>query len=55
MTAYQFLRHEKYDDGVVVRILLDRPETRNAQNRGLLVQLDDAFLAERRRTIASKS
>ena len=43
MTAYQFLRHEKYDDGVVVRILLDRPETRNAQNRGLLVELDDAF------------
>jgi enoyl-CoA hydratase len=26
-----------------VRIVLDRPETRNAQSRGLLVELDDAF------------
>jgi enoyl-CoA hydratase len=43
VTAYQFLRYEEYDDGVVVRILLDRPETRNAQNRGLLIELDDAF------------
>jgi len=31
------------DDGRIVRILLDRPDTRNAQNRGLLVELDDAF------------
>ena len=28
----------------IVRILLDRPEARNAQNRGLLVELDEAFL-----------
>ena len=27
-----------------MRILLDRPDARNAQNRGLLVELDDAFL-----------
>jgi len=28
-----------------VRILLDRPDSRNAQNRGLLVELNDAFIA----------
>jgi len=28
-----------------VRICLDRPEARNAQNRGMLVELNDAFLA----------
>ena len=27
-----------------MRILLDRPDARNAQNRGLLVELDEAFL-----------
>jgi len=43
MTAYQFLRYEEYDEGAIVRILLNRPETRNAQNRGLLVELADAF------------
>jgi enoyl-CoA hydratase len=41
---YKFLRHETHDDGRIVRILLNRPEARNAQNRGLLVELDDAFL-----------
>jgi enoyl-CoA hydratase len=40
---YQFVTYEKLGDGRVVRILLNRPETRNAQNRGLLVELDDAF------------
>ena len=30
--------------GAIVRILLDRPDARNAQNRGLLVELDEAFL-----------
>jgi len=43
MTAYQFLSYEEYDEGAIVRILLNRPETRNAQNRGLLVELADAF------------
>ena len=32
------------DDGRIARITLNRPKTRNAQNRGLLVELDDAFL-----------
>src|SRR5690349_3258986 len=43
MTDYQFLRWETYDDGQIVRISLNRPEQRNAQNRGMLVELDDAF------------
>ncbi len=41
---YGFLQYETYDDGAIVRILLDRPDARNAQNRGLLVELDHAFL-----------
>ena len=44
MADYQFLQYETHDDGAIVRILLDRPDARNAQNRGLLVELDDAFL-----------
>ena len=44
MADYQYLRYEQYDDGAIVRILLDRPDTRNAQNRGLLVELDEALL-----------
>lgn len=44
MTEYSFIRYETVDDGKIVRITLDRPETRNAQNRGLLVELHDAFL-----------
>lgn len=45
MPEYDFLRYESFDDGAIVRILLDRPEARNAQNRGLLVELDAAFRA----------
>ncbi len=44
MADYKFLQYETFDDGAIVRILLDRPEARNAQNRGLLVELDEAFL-----------
>ena len=44
MADYQFLQYETHDNGAIVRILLDRPEARNAQNRGLLVELDDAFM-----------
>jgi enoyl-CoA hydratase len=43
MPDYDYLQYEEHDDGKIVRILLDRPDTRNAQNRGLLVELDDAF------------
>ena len=44
MSDYEYLRYEVHDDGAIVRILLDRPGARNAQNRGLLVELDQAFL-----------
>src|ERR1700676_2910727 len=40
----KYVTYEELDDGAIVRILLNRPETRNAQNRGLLVELDEAFL-----------
>lgn len=43
MSDYQFVKYETLDEGRVVRILLNRPEARNAQNRGMLVELDDAF------------
>jgi len=47
MPDFKFLQYEEHDEGRIVRILLDRPDTRNAQNRGLLVELDEAFtLAE---------
>src|SRR5437879_10545211 len=45
MPEYQFLKYETHDEGRVVRILLNRPEVRNAQNRGMLVELDEAFLS----------
>jgi len=44
MADYRYIRYETLDDGVIARITLDRPRTRNAQNRGLLVELGDAFL-----------
>jgi enoyl-CoA hydratase len=40
---YKYIQYEQLEAGRVVRIMLDRPDTRNAQNRGLLVELDDAF------------
>ncbi|MDW5595790.1 enoyl-CoA hydratase [Conexibacter stalactiti] len=43
MSDYRYLRYEPLDDGAIVRIVLDRPRTRNAQSRGLLVELDAAF------------
>jgi enoyl-CoA hydratase len=44
MPEYKYVSFETLDDGRIARILLNRPETRNAQNRGLLVELDEAFL-----------
>jgi enoyl-CoA hydratase len=43
MTEYKYVTYEELEGGEIVRILLNRPETRNAQNRGLLVDLDDAM------------
>jgi enoyl-CoA hydratase len=41
---YRFVTYEKLDEGRIARILLNRPEARNAQNRGMLIELDQAFL-----------
>ena len=40
----EFVTYETLDEGRIARIMLNRPEARNAQNRGLLVELDEAFL-----------
>jgi enoyl-CoA hydratase len=45
MAEYQFVTYETLDDGRIARIMLNRPEARNAQNRGMLTELHDAFLA----------
>lgn len=44
MPDYKYLTYEAVDEGTIVRIMLNRPEARNAQNRGMLVELNDAFL-----------
>jgi len=44
MPEYRHVLYEPIDDGRVVRIMLNRPEARNAQHRGLLVDLHDAFM-----------
>src|SRR5271169_5795391 len=44
MTNYKYLIYETLDDGQIARIMLNRPDARNAQNRGMLVELNDAFL-----------
>ena len=44
MSSYKYLKVDSKDDGKIARIFLNRPEARNAQNRGLLVELGDAFL-----------
>jgi enoyl-CoA hydratase len=41
---YRFVNYESFDDGTIVRIMLNRPETRNAQHRSMLVELNEAFL-----------
>jgi enoyl-CoA hydratase len=48
VTVYRFISYETIDDGTIARIILNRPESRNAQSRGLLVELDEAFLAAER-------
>ncbi len=44
MPDYHFVRYETVADGTIARVMLNRPEARNAQNRGMLVELNDAFL-----------
>ncbi|HEX7322557.1 MAG TPA: enoyl-CoA hydratase [Mycobacterium sp.] len=43
MTSLDLVDYETLDDGRIARIWLNRPEQHNAQNRTLLVQLDEAF------------
>jgi enoyl-CoA hydratase len=43
--GYRYLVVDRFDEGAITRITLDRPRSRNAQNRGLLEELGDAFLA----------
>jgi enoyl-CoA hydratase len=45
MTQYEFLEYEQLDDGAIAVITLNRPRQRNAQNRGLIVELGQAFQA----------
>ena len=44
VSDYKFVEVESFDNGEIVRIMLNRPEARNAQSRGMLVELNDAFL-----------
>jgi len=39
----KYVTYEELDGGTIARIMLNRPKTRNAQHRGLLVELDEAF------------
>jgi enoyl-CoA hydratase len=49
---YRYILTETFDEGTIVRITLNRPEARNAQNREMLVELGDAFeQAERDDTV----
>jgi len=41
--SYDHIEFETLAEGRVARITLNRPKARNAQNRGMLVELDDAF------------
>jgi len=45
MADYRFVTYETFDEGTIARIMLNRPDQRNAQQRGLLVELNEAFLA----------
>jgi len=44
MGEYKYVTYELLDEGTIARIMLNRPEQRNAQHRGLLVDLHNAFL-----------
>jgi enoyl-CoA hydratase len=44
VSSDSYITYETLDEGRIARIMLNRPEARNAQNRGLLVELNEAFL-----------
>jgi enoyl-CoA hydratase len=41
---HKYIGYETFEDGRIARITLNRVGARNAQNRGLLVELDEAFV-----------
>jgi enoyl-CoA hydratase len=41
---YDYITYETLDEGTIARIMLNRVKSRNAQNRGLLVEVNDAFM-----------
>ncbi len=43
MSSYKFIEYEVEDDGRIAVISLNRPRQRNAQSRGLIVELGQAF------------
>jgi enoyl-CoA hydratase len=45
MTQYEFIEYEVIDEGTIALITLNRPKQKNAQNRGLLIELGNAFIA----------
>jgi enoyl-CoA hydratase len=44
-SSFEFITYELLDSGRIARVMLNRPDTRNAQSRGLLVELNDALLS----------
>ncbi|MUL68050.1 enoyl-CoA hydratase [Mycobacterium sp. CBMA 234] len=44
MSEYKYVTYETLDEGTIARIMLNRPDTRNAQSRGMLTELHEAFL-----------
>jgi enoyl-CoA hydratase len=44
VTDYKYVTYETLDEGTIARIMLNRPDTRNAQSRGMLTELHEAFL-----------
>ena len=45
MPEYKYITSTVSDNGLIARIMLDRPEARNAQNRSMLDELNTAMLA----------
>jgi enoyl-CoA hydratase len=41
--TFKTIRYEPQDDGAIVRVVLNRPEVRNAQNNLMTYELNDAF------------
>ncbi|MEO6956700.1 MAG: enoyl-CoA hydratase [Antricoccus sp.] len=48
MSEFNWINYQTIDDGSIAVISLNRPRQRNAQNRGLLVEVDEAFMTAER-------